>query len=80
MSLVLEMGITVPPPVGEVGAAELLLVALVLEGVIQLLPFVVALTWETAVVMEMGTAVLLAVALPAELLPDWRFVVLPMVG
>lgn len=76
LPVALEMGIAVPAPAVGVGAAELLLVVLVPTGVIQLLPFVVALAWEMMAVLEMGTAVLSAVALPAELLPGWEFVVL----
>lgn len=80
LPLVLEMGITVPPPAAEVGATELLLVALVPTGGTKLLLFAVALAWEMAALLETGTAVLLTVALPAELLLEWKFVVLPLVG
>lgn len=78
--LVLEVGITVPPPVAEVGTAELLLVVSVPKWGTQLLLFAVVLVWEMAALLETGTEVLLAVVLPVELLLDWKFVVLPVAG
>lgn len=70
VALVLDMGITVPPATGEVGTTELPLAALLLlEGGTPLLSFALMLEWGNIGIMETGTAVLSAVALPAELLP-----------